>query len=359
MMKACAELGHEIVLATVVPPEPPAIDGVRITESIRLSAPLADEGLNVPGTWLQNRFRSFWGVDEHWIIALRQAVQRLKPDAVIAGGQDGLPYLPALSGTVRVWYAADEWVLHHLSQLQPSVPNWIHHVRSAATKGLYERAHRGVVDRIWVVSRRDQRAMQKISGVAHVDLLPNGVDGTHFAPGRETVRERTAVFWGRLDFGPNIQALQWFIKRVWPQVRQRVPDARFTIIGFEPIDAVRKLAGKDGVTLAANLRDLRSEARSHALAVMPFVSGAGIKNKLLEAAALGLPIVCTPAAAEGLRGQPPLLLSSRPDEFAAAIVGVWADDARRRQLGHDVRAWVLQHHTWSATARDAMAALGA
>src|SRR6185295_12963099 len=120
----------------------------------------------------------------------------------------------------------------------------------------------------------------------------------------------------------------WFVSRVWPLVRQRVPDARFSMIGFQPTAAVKALASTEGVTLYANLRDLRSEARSHAIAVLPFVSGAGIKNKLLEAAALGLPIVSTPAAAEGLRGQPPLVLASRPDEFANAIVGLWADADR-------------------------------
>ena len=89
------------------------------------------------------------------------------------------------------------------------------------------------------------------------------------------------------------------------------------------------------------------------------MSGAGIKNKLLEAAAMGLPIACTPVATRGLRGRPPLSVAGSPAALAAALVGLWQDEPRRRQLGADARAWVLEHHTWEATARDAAAGLTA
>ncbi len=357
MMKACAELGHEVSLATVVPPEPPAVEGVVFKEKIRLSAPLADGDLSLPGTWLQRKFRSFWGVEDHWLLSLRQATRRLKPHAVIVGGLDALPYMPALEDTVRIWYAADEWVLHHLSQLQLSWSSWQEHLKGAAIKGLYERAHCRVVDRAWVVSEGDQRAMRRIAGIRQADLLPNGVDGTFFALGAEVPQERSAVFWGRLDFGPNIQALEWFCRRVWPIVLGRVADARFTIIGFHPTEIVKTLAAQPGISLEANLRDLRGAARKHAVAVLPFVSGAGIKNKLLEAAAMGMAIVGTPTAARGLRGTPPIAIGSTPAEFADAIVGIWADADRRARFSADARAWVLEHHTWIQTAREAMAVL--
>jgi len=136
-----------------------------------------------------------------------------------------------------------------------------------------------------------------------------------------------------------------------------VAEGTFTIIGFHPVEAVQKLSGANGISLRANLRDLRSEARSHAVAVMPIVSGAGIKNKLLEAAALGLPVVCTPAAAQGLRGNPPLILGNNPQQLADGIVSLWQDRAKRLQQGAAARAWVLEHHTWTATAREAIAAL--
>ena len=98
---------------------------------------------------------------------------------------------------MRIWYAADEWVLHHVSQLQPSLSSWREHLEGAAIKGVYERAHRDVADRVWVVSEGDQRAMRRIAGFRHADLLPNGVDSTFFAPGPEVPEERTCAFWVR------------------------------------------------------------------------------------------------------------------------------------------------------------------
>jgi glycosyltransferase involved in cell wall biosynthesis len=248
-------------------------------------------------------------------------------------------------------------VLHHLTQVQFKPRTIREHLSAAAVKGLYERAHRSVIDRAWVVTDGDRRAMSMVAGISDVDILPNGVDADYYRPGTEPVEERTAVFWGRLDFGPNIQALEWFCGKVWPRVRQKVPDARFTVIGFQPTDEVRRLAETSGISLQANVRDLRATARRHAVAALPFVSGAGIKNKLLEAAALGLPILCTPMTSGGLRGTPPLVTASSPDQFADALISLWADSARRKQLSTAVREWVMQNHTWTAAAREAMTAL--
>lgn len=353
MMKALGDLGHEISLATVVPPEPAAIEGAKLQERIRLSAPLPASPGAFPGTRLQHKFRSFWGVDDHWVESLRLATDRIRPDAVVVGGLDALPYFPVLKNTTRVWYAADEWILHHLSQLQANLPSWRENVRGAVIKGLYEWAHRDVVDRVWVVSDGDQRAMRRVMPRTAVDLLPNGVDSTTFAPGRETPAPNSSVFWGRLDFGPNIQALDWFCRKVWPIVRAENPQATFTIIGFEPTDAVKRMATLPGVNLQANLRDLRSAARTHSFAVLPFVSGAGIKNKLLEAAAMGLPIIGTSTALKGLRGDAPLLVGASAEEFAAAMHQLWTDRIRRDELSKQVRNWVLEHHSWTETARQA------
>jgi glycosyltransferase involved in cell wall biosynthesis len=357
MMKACATLGHQVALATVAQPEAPAIEGLPLERYFRLSAPGPVPETPFTSTRLQARFRSFWGVDDLHVAALARASREFRPDAVVVSGLDALPYFPALENVTRVWYAADEWVLHHLSMLRPGDGHFIENLKAAAIKGLYERAHRHVVDRVWVVTDRDKKAMRWAAGITNVDVLPNGVDSEFFKPGPELVEERTAVFWGRLDFGPNIQALEWFCKRVWPVVRQAVPQARFTIIGFQPTPVVRALAETPGISLEANVRDLRPAARRHAVAVLPLVSGAGIKNKLLEAAAMGLPVVCTPLATLGLRGTPPVVTAANAGEFASALIKVWSDVDGRPGRSRAIREWVMREHSWRAAAETAIAAL--
>ena len=85
----------------------------------------------------------------------------------------------------------------------------------------------------------------------------------------------------------------------------------------------------------------------------------GIKNKLLEAASLGMAIVCSPQACGGLRvpETPPFIQVRQPDEWAGAVQRLWRDPAQRRRLGQDARQWVLERHTWQAAARDALAGL--
>jgi glycosyltransferase involved in cell wall biosynthesis len=253
---------------------------------------------------------------------------------------------------------ADEWVYHHLTLVRPFVPATWGHLKSAAIKGVYERAYSPLVDRAWAVSDTDQRAGRWLAGFRHVDLLPNGVDTDFYRPLDEPVTPRTAVFWGRLDFEPNSDALVWFFTHVWPDVLREVPDARFTIIGYEPTPLVRSLADKPGVTLLPNVDDLRATVCRHALVALPMISGGGIKNKLLEGAAMGRPIVCTPRAAMDQRsgGHLPFLQARQPSEWVSGLVSLWNDEARRNELGRQSREWVREYYSWAAPARNALKA---
>jgi glycosyltransferase involved in cell wall biosynthesis len=174
-------------------------------------------------------------------------------------------------------------------------------------------------------------------------------------------QERSCTFWGRLDFGPTVLALEWFCHRAWPAVRKAAPDARFTIYGFRPTEAVQSLVGRDGIELVADLPDLRDEVAGHAVVVLPFVSGGGIKNKLLEAAAMGKAIVCSARACGGLKlgSAPPLQIAASAGQWVRHLLALWAEPAARARLGTAARHWVMEQHTWEAAARTALAGLAA
>jgi glycosyltransferase involved in cell wall biosynthesis len=199
--------------------------------------------------------------------------------------------------------------------------------------------------------------MRWFGGMRRVDVLPNGVDHVRYAPSVVPWIPRSAVFWGRLDFGPNVQALRWFCRDIWPHVRRRVPSATFRVMGFSPGPEIAAATVGPGITLAADVVDLRPEVAKHAVVVLPFESGGGIKNKFLEAAAMGKAIVCTPRASEGLRGQPPAIVVSNLEEWVHALAELWANEAQCRAMGAGARAWALREHSWNATARHAVARL--
>ena len=122
---------------------------------------------------------------------------------------------------------------------------------------------------------------------------------------------------------------------------------------------MKQLAGRDGVSIAADLPDLREEVSRHAVVVLPFVSGGGIKNKLLEAASLGRAIVCTPLACNGLRGLggSEIVSVRQPEDWRRELLGLWNDAGRRAAMGKAARQWVMANHDWRAIAREAVEAL--
>jgi polysaccharide biosynthesis protein PslH len=360
MMRALAELGHEVSLLTRAPPVPDAIAGLSL--AVQRNFPPAGEHLNgrpLHLTPLQERFRSYWGVPVSHIAAVGRLAEECRAEVVVVVGLNVLPYLGGVRNACRVWYAADEWAWHHLSQVRPADRNSWSNVRDALIKGLYERAYGPLLQRIWVVTETDRRAMRWVTGQQAVDVIPNGVDATYYRPSQKPQIQNTCTFWGRLDFGPNLQGLEWFCDRVWPAVLRQVPDARFTIYGFNPTPPAVRLAERQGITLVPNLPDLRPEVARHQVVVLPFVSGGGIKNKLLEAASMGQAILCTPQACGGLRlkQRRPFLVARNPAQWVGHLVTLWANSELRQHLGHEARAWVQAHHSWEVAARAAIAGL--
>lgn len=360
MMRALAALGHDLGLLTAAVPPPEAVAGLPLSWSGTFP-PKGEPPVGPAPSfgWLQEKFRGYWGVDPNRVSAVAAAADAFAADAVVVVGLHVLPYLGAVRGRARVWYAADEWFWHHASQVQPLRPRTWGEMKQATVKGLYERAFRSITDRVWVVTEPDRRAMRWVMGARGIDVVPNGVDGDYYTPLVAEQVERSCTFWGRLDFGPNVQALEWFCGQVWPRVRARHPDARFAVYGFAPTPAIRSLAGRDGIEIAADLPDLRTEIARQQVVVLPFVSGGGIKNKLLEAAAMGKPVVCSPTALNGLRkpDEAGFVLPRSPAEWAGGIAALWGDAGKRAAAGAAARAWVVANHSWETAARTAAAGL--
>jgi glycosyltransferase involved in cell wall biosynthesis len=354
MMRALAAKGHAVVFLSRTAPDAGALDGLGLASAEVLAAEDADAAFRPEG--LQARFFSYWGIDPRYAAAVADACRRHHADVLVSVGLDALPYLVGPHHALRVWYAADEWVLHHLSQLRLFDRSTWSNVHDAAIKGIYQQAFARSVDRVWVVTERDRWAARWIAGVRAVDVVPNGVDTDFFRPRAVEERPYSVVFWGRLDFGPNVQGLEWFVSRVWPAVQKARPDAEFRIIGFKPGEAVRRLAAQPGVLLEPDVVDLRDEVCRHAVAAVPMVSGFGIKNKLLEAAAMGRAVLCTSRATLGLNlpATLPMVVANDPGEWMTTLLALWEVPDRRHALGEAARRWVTECHSWASAAERAL-----
>ena len=358
MMRALAEQGHSVSLLTVDEPPDEAIAGIQYANRYCLSAnqppvPPADQ-CRPAFSKSQAKFSNYWGISEDRIRQVGAAAQHCQADVVVVSGLNVLPYLGAVTNAARVWYAADEWVWHHLSMVRPLRPKTWNELKPAIVKGWYERAYRPMLEKIWVVTEADARAFRVFAGMPRCDVIPNGIDADHYRPHDTDSTPESCAFWGRLDFGPNQQALEWFAQQIWPRVLERHPKAVFRVIGFHPTTEVVSICSKPGIELMANVPDIRTAVQSSQVAVLPFVSGGGIKNKLLEAAALGMPIISTSRATLGLKGTPPFVQTDRVGEWVEQLSRLWNDGEARRELGRDARDWVVSHHSWPAAAQAAV-----
>jgi glycosyltransferase involved in cell wall biosynthesis len=136
------------------------------------------------------------------------------------------------------------------------------------------------------------------------------------------------LFLGGFRHRPNVDAVQYFVREILPQVRREIPDIRLRIVGSEPTAEVRALAS-DGVVVSGYVEDLTSVFESTRVMVAPLRYGAGYKGKVAMSLAHGVPPVLTPIAAEGMRlvDGAEVLIADAPKDFARAVVRLYQDES--------------------------------
>jgi len=305
---------------------------------------------------LRRRLTRHLGPSVDQLAGVLPLVRHYQPRVVIGVGILAPLVLQGLKGAKRIWYAADELVYFHASCLaKENLCGWPARLRRLLVHGLYERAFAPCLDGAVAASPLDAKLLRRVAGIGEVAVIRNGVDLQHFTPGAVEPAPRTLVFWGRLDFEPNVDAVCWFVQYVWPRVCGYRADAKLRIVGKNPHPRVKVLARVPGVELVGAVPDIRPYARRAAAVVLPMRCGGGIKNKLLEAAALGRPIIASPRAVRGLemdKLRRPVLLAESPEDWAGAIRRLWGDSNAAAQLGARARAWAERNHSWSQAAEE-------
>jgi sugar transferase (PEP-CTERM/EpsH1 system associated) len=203
-------------------------------------------------------------------------------------------------------------------------------------------------DTVLLHTEEDLEWVRNESGRMNVVQSSMGVDTEEYAFQEGPYDPHRIVYCGKLDYLPNIDAAVYFAHQIFPLVRRQVPDARFSVVGFNPPRSLRALARIPGVEVRANVPDIRPEVASAAVSVAPIRFGAGIQNKILQAMAMGVPVVATPlvAAPFGDRAGSPLLAAETPEEFAGHVIRILLDPEYRRQLACAGRRLIETRFQW-------------
>jgi len=217
----------------------------------------------------------------------------------------------------------------------------------------FERHYFGPAAQCLFVSEVDAEMFQRVCPAARVAVVHNGVDAEQFRPGKGDVDAHHIVFEGKMNFAPNADGIVAFCHELLPAIREAVPDVRVTLVGMDPPPEVRALASP-WVEVTGYVDDVRPYVDRAAVFICPLRKGAGIKNKVLQAWAMGKAVVATPASVGGLSARDGENILIRPFDrsFADAVIALLRDPVRAAALGKCARSTIEERYTWDRKARE-------
>jgi|GEM_PF-3485343 glycosyltransferase involved in cell wall biosynthesis len=216
---------------------------------------------------------------------------------------------------------------------------------------LLERRALRYYDRYVVVSEKDADVLS-----GHTDrevvILPNGVDCQFFQPlGAEKEDDvPKIVFSGVMDYQPNIDAAVWFCGKVLPKIWTELPSTKFMIVGRNPTQAIMRLSRDKRISATGEVGEIQPYLGQADVFVAPMVSGAGTKNKVLQALAMKKPVVATPLGHGGIEDTPAIIEESTSEGFARRVVALLKNPGLSAELGALGRELVLRKYSWDSSA---------
>jgi len=247
---------------------------------------------------------------------------------------------------------SDKWRQYADKKAWPMSALYAHEARQLLR---YERKVAAASDAALFVSRPEAELFKQLAPevAAKTGFFNNGVDTEYFSPDPDTptpfrAGEQALVFCGAMDYWPNIDAVTWFAREIFPAIRARHPQALFAIVGARPAPEVLQLAALPGVLVTGTVPDVRPYVAHAAVCVAPLRIARGIQNKVLEAMSMGRTVVVTPQALEGIEALPgrDLLLAEDGEAVGARVCAALASpDAA---MGRAARDLVERLYGWSS-----------
>lgn len=232
------------------------------------------------------------------------------------------------------------------------LPGAVYSYIQAQRVGAFEREVCRQVDHIIAVSDTDARLLRGLGTDTPITVVPNGISTSIYQqPASQPIdlQQPALLFTGKMDYRPNVDAALWFAEEILPLIRQGLPDAHFYVVGQSPHPRLDVLRGQAGITLTGLVPAVLPYLQATSVFVVPLRMGSGTRLKVLQAMAVGRPIVSTTIGAQGLSitdGEE-LFLADTAKEFARAVIRIQENPEQMAAMGEKARAFVRQHYDWS------------
>jgi sugar transferase (PEP-CTERM/EpsH1 system associated) len=225
--------------------------------------------------------------------------------------------------------------------------SWLYAQEGSSVRRL-ERHIAGWAKRVLLVSDAERELFQRIVPGGNAVTVTNGVDLEYYTASTSPSHREGCVFVGALDYRPNVDAVTWFARQVWPGIFAQRTKARLRIVGRSPVSSVRDLASISGVEVVGQVPDVRPFLHEASVVIAPLRLGRGLQNKVLEAMAAGKAVVASSAACAGLKqdSNPPVIRAHSREEWQHAILQLFETPERARHLGEQARLYVETHYDW-------------
>lgn len=310
--------------------------------------------------------REVFGAAPLHAVKYRSRVMREKVRALLATGTIDVvhldmlhlgEYLPLCSGVpvVLTEHNVESTLLRRRMEATPNALAKLYFFYQYLKLRAYEARLCRLADQVVAVSELDARALEDLAGIANVTPISNGVDTTYFRELHAPTHANGLVFVGGLTWYPNHDAIRYFCAEILPRVAAEIPDVSLTVVGKNPrTSGIREIAENPRVRLTGLADDVRPLISEAAVYVVPLRIGGGTRLKILDALAMGKPLVSTSVGCEGLdvvSGEH-LLIADSADAIARQIIRLLRDPGLGRRLAAAGRQLVERKYEWSVIARE-------
>ena len=215
----------------------------------------------------------------------------------------------------------------------------------------YEKRYCSKFSFIVVTTEEDRKQLQEFNPNSKISVIPNGVDLSLFPYRSSDPGGKQLIFVGAMDNFPNIDAVRFLTLEILPKVQECYPDTTLALVGARPVPKIQELSTRQGVKVTGRVPSIVEYLHQATVCVIPMRTGFGIKNKTLEAMAVGTPVVASDRGLEGLAvdGEDTPLRALRANnvgEYIEAIIRLFEDRQLRQMLSENGRSLIETEYTW-------------